>query len=35
MTLYRLDKISRLTGRDVREPRVAVALYLACLMAGV
>ncbi|WP_158087134.1 CdaR family transcriptional regulator [Mycobacterium aquaticum] len=32
--IYRLDKISRLTGRDVREPRVAVALYLACLMAG-
>lgn len=32
--IYRLDKISRLTERDVREPRVAVALYLACLMAG-
>jgi carbohydrate diacid regulator len=31
--VYRLDKISRLTGRDVREPRTAVALYLACLMA--
>lgn len=31
--IYRLDKISRLTGRDVREPRTAVALYLACLMA--
>lgn len=32
--IYRLDKISRLTGRDVREPRIAVALYLACLMVG-
>lgn len=32
--IYRLDKISRLTGRDVREPRTAVALYLACLMVG-
>ena len=31
--VYRLDKISRLTRRDVREPRTAVALYLACLMA--
>jgi carbohydrate diacid regulator len=32
--IYRLDKISRLTGRDVRKPRIAVGLYLACLMAG-
>ena len=31
--IYRLDKISRLTMRDVREPAVAVALYLACLIA--
>jgi carbohydrate diacid regulator len=30
--IYRLDKMSRLNGRDVREPRTAVALYLACLM---
>jgi carbohydrate diacid regulator len=32
--IYRLDKIVRLTGRDVREPRIAVALYLACLVVG-
>jgi carbohydrate diacid regulator len=30
--IYRLDKISRLTTRDVREPSVAIALYLACLI---
>jgi carbohydrate diacid regulator len=30
--IYRLDKISRLTARDVREPEVALALYLACLI---
>jgi carbohydrate diacid regulator len=30
--IYRLDKISRLTARDVREPAVAIALYLACLI---
>jgi carbohydrate diacid regulator len=30
--IYRLDKISRLTARDVREPQVAIALYLACLV---
>lgn len=29
--IYRLDKISRLTMRDVREPATAIALYLACL----
>jgi carbohydrate diacid regulator len=29
--IYRLDKISRLTARDVREPAVAIAVYLACL----
>jgi carbohydrate diacid regulator len=30
--IYRLDKISQLTTRDVREPSVATALYLACLV---
>ncbi|MDT7791927.1 MAG: carbohydrate diacid regulator, partial [Mycobacterium sp.] len=30
--IYRLDKISRLTARDVREPAVAIALCLACLI---
>jgi carbohydrate diacid regulator len=30
--IYRLDKISRLTARDVREPEVAIALCLACLI---
>jgi carbohydrate diacid regulator len=30
--IYRLDKISRTTTRDVREPGVAIALYLACLI---
>jgi carbohydrate diacid regulator len=30
--IYRLDKISRLTARDVREPQVAIAAYLACLI---
>lgn len=28
--IYRLDKISRLTARDAREPATAIALYLAC-----
>ncbi|HEV7627250.1 MAG TPA: helix-turn-helix domain-containing protein, partial [Streptomyces sp.] len=30
--LYRLDKISKLTGRNVREPTEATAVYLACLV---
>jgi carbohydrate diacid regulator len=30
--IYRLDKISRLTAREIREPAVAIALYLACLV---
>jgi carbohydrate diacid regulator len=30
--IYRLDKMSRLTTRDVREPAVAISLYLACIM---
>jgi carbohydrate diacid regulator len=30
--IYRLDKICRLTARDVREPQVAIAAYLACLI---
>jgi carbohydrate diacid regulator len=30
--IYRLDKISRLTARDVREAQVAIAAYLACLI---
>ncbi|HWM39785.1 MAG TPA: sugar diacid recognition domain-containing protein [Streptomyces sp.] len=30
--LYRLDKISRLTGRNLREPVEATAVYLACLV---
>jgi carbohydrate diacid regulator len=30
--IYRLDKISRTTTRDVREPAVAIALYLACII---
>ena len=30
--IYRLEKMSRLTARDVREPAVAIALYLACLV---
>jgi len=30
--IYRLDKISRLTARDVREPEVAIALCLARLI---
>ncbi|WP_244188166.1 PucR family transcriptional regulator [Streptomyces regalis] len=29
--LYRLTKIEELTGRGVREPRTAMAMYLACL----
>ena len=32
--IYRLDKITRLTGRDVRDPVVATALYLGCLLAA-
>ena len=30
--IYRLDKISRLTARDAREPATAIPLYLACLV---
>jgi carbohydrate diacid regulator len=30
--IYRLDKISRLTARDAREPTTVIALYLACLL---
>jgi carbohydrate diacid regulator len=30
--VYRLDKITRTTGRDVRKPAVAVAMYLACVV---
>ena len=30
--IYRLDKIARTTTRNVREPGVAIALYLACLI---
>jgi carbohydrate diacid regulator len=30
--IYRLDKIARTTTHDVREPGVAIALYLACLI---
>jgi carbohydrate diacid regulator len=30
--IYRLDKISRLTARDAREPEVAIAIYLACVL---
>ncbi|SCK57516.1 sugar diacid recognition domain-containing protein [Streptomyces sp. WMMB 322] len=30
--LYRLDKISTLTGRNVRDPAEATPLYLACLV---
>jgi carbohydrate diacid regulator len=30
--IYRLDKISTATARDVREPVVGIALYLACLV---
>jgi carbohydrate diacid regulator len=29
--IYRLDKISQLSGRPAREPRACLALYLACL----
>ncbi|SDN26381.1 carbohydrate diacid regulator [Streptomyces sp. cf386] len=29
--LYRLTKIEELSGREVREPRTAMAMYLACL----
>jgi carbohydrate diacid regulator len=30
--IYRLDKISRLTAREIRQPAVAISLYLACLV---
>jgi carbohydrate diacid regulator len=30
--IYRLDKICRLTVRDAREPAVAIAPYLACMV---
>jgi carbohydrate diacid regulator len=30
--IYRLDKMSRLTARDVGQPAAAIALYLACLI---
>jgi DNA-binding PucR family transcriptional regulator len=30
--VYRLDKIARLAGRDVRRPVVAIPLYLACVI---
>ncbi|MGH3648753.1 MAG: CdaR family transcriptional regulator [Micromonosporaceae bacterium] len=30
--LYRLERISAALGGDVREPRVAIPLYLACLL---
>jgi carbohydrate diacid regulator len=30
--VYRLDKIARTTGRDVRNPAVAFPLYLACIV---
>jgi carbohydrate diacid regulator len=33
--IYRLDKISRLSAREIREPAVAIALYLACLIDDV
>ncbi|WP_308289723.1 helix-turn-helix domain-containing protein [Streptomyces muensis] len=29
--LYRLAKIEELSGRGLREPRTAMAMYLACL----
>lgn len=31
--IYRLDRLNRVTGRDVREYRFAVTLYVACLAA--
>jgi carbohydrate diacid regulator len=30
--LYRLDKITRLAGRQIRDPREGINLYLACLI---
>ncbi|HEV3359326.1 MAG TPA: sugar diacid recognition domain-containing protein [Pseudonocardiaceae bacterium] len=33
--LYRLDKITTRSGRDVRDPHDALALYLACLTEAV
>ncbi|MGF6880847.1 sugar diacid utilization regulator [Nocardia sp. GAS34] len=30
--VYRLDKIAALTGRNPRDPKIAVAMYLACLV---
>ncbi len=33
--LYRLDKITTRSGRDVRDPHDALALYLACLTVAV
>jgi carbohydrate diacid regulator len=30
--LYRLRRISTAVGAEVRTPRVAIALYLACLL---
>src|SRR3954447_7275068 len=32
--IYRLDQISRLTARAIREPAVTIGLYLACLLGG-
>lgn len=29
--IYRLDRLTRLTGRDIRDHRYAIALYVACL----
>lgn len=29
--LYRLEKIGKLSGRQVREPAQAIEMYLACL----
>ena len=30
--LYRLDKITRLAGRPIRDPAQALPVYLACLV---
>lgn len=32
--IYRLDRLTRLTGRDIRDHRYAIALYVACLASG-
>ena len=32
--VYRLDKIARAAGRDVRRPMVAIPLYLACVIGN-